>query len=86
MKETDMFVLVKRAQNGDQDSMNQIIRFFRPVIRSVVLKARLQDHKDVEQTLSERIIRAVQSYDLNSIPDFSTFCKQVCEKQTIVPL
>lgn len=80
MKETDTFDLVMKAQCGDQESMNQIIKFFHPVIQSVVLKTRLQDQKDVEQVLSERIIRVVQSYDLNSIPDFSTFCKKVCEK------
>jgi|GEM_PF-1639822 len=75
----DLYDLVCRAKRGDKDAMERIVEAFRPVIRKASRGAKGQERDDLEQELTEKMIRAVYAYDLESVPDFTAFCREVCE-------
>lgn len=77
---TKFYDVVLHAQNGDQEAMNSLIEAFRPLIRKTCGKLKYQDRQDIEQQLFEKIIYAVQSYDVRSIPDFHSFCESILKK------
>jgi DNA-directed RNA polymerase specialized sigma subunit len=79
MSEPELFDLVYRAKSGDQAALEKILARFQPAIRKAVRKAKLQDRRDLEQVINEKIIRAVYAYDLDSVPDFSRFVQVVAE-------
>jgi DNA-directed RNA polymerase specialized sigma subunit len=73
MDEPDLYDLVIRAKSGDKGALDDIVRLFRPVIHKASKRAKLQEQDDLEQLMSEKIIRAVYAYDLESVPDFTRF-------------
>jgi|GEM_PF-4744891 len=54
---------VLAAQNGDQDSLNQLLLLFRGAVQSCCRRAPIQDRADLEQQLWEKMIRAILLYD-----------------------
>ncbi|MBO8163440.1 MAG: helix-turn-helix domain-containing protein [Brevibacillus sp.] len=77
MSNVDLYDLVIRAKNGDKRSMKQIVDLFQPLIQKVCRRAKADERLDLEQHLTEKIIQAVYAYDLDSVPDYSTFCQQI---------
>ena len=71
----DLFDLVKMAQDGDREALNEIIKIFSPAIRSARKKTSWDKRDDLEQTILETIIIKIKSYNLSEVPNFSTFCK-----------
>ncbi|WP_281888919.1 helix-turn-helix domain-containing protein [Paenibacillus sp. YYML68] len=79
MSESDLYDLVHRAQNGDKEALGTILHLFRPVILKASKKAKPQERRDLEQHMSEKIIRAVYAYDMDSIPNYSQFVKEISD-------
>lgn len=77
MKENELYNLVKHAQYGDRDAMKRIIEQFLPFIRKAASYLPQSEAKDYEQVTTEKIVRAVNRYDLNSVPDFVKFCSMI---------
>ncbi|UUZ83511.1 helix-turn-helix domain-containing protein [Paenibacillus sp. P26] len=73
MERSDLFELVTRAKSGDKTALEEIITLFRPAIQRASKRAKPQERNDLEQHMSEKIIRAVYAYDLDSVPDYSRF-------------
>jgi DNA-directed RNA polymerase specialized sigma subunit len=75
MNEPDMYELVSRAKLGDKEALQEILRLFQPAIQKASKRAKPQERNDLQQHMSEKIIRAVFAYDLDSVPDFSQFAQ-----------
>ncbi|WP_430217372.1 helix-turn-helix domain-containing protein [Paenibacillus humicus] len=75
--EKDLFDLVQFAQNGDYNALNTIIKSFFPAIRSQCRNVNVDTQYDLEQIIVETIIKKVLTYDLSTIPDFTTFCRDI---------
>ncbi|MBE9916353.1 helix-turn-helix domain-containing protein [Paenibacillus donghaensis] len=75
MDATELFDLVSQAKNGDKAAIESIIQLFQPAIQKACRRTKPQERRDLEQHMSEKIIRAVYSYDIDSIPDYSRFVK-----------
>ncbi|WP_145949598.1 helix-turn-helix domain-containing protein [Paenibacillus sp. Y412MC10] len=81
MEDLELFDLVSRAQNGDNDAVYQLINILQPAIKSSRYKIKQHDRQDdLEQSIVEILIKKIMSYDLNQAPDFSTFCRQLEQK------
>lgn len=78
MSDRDLLDLVYLAQQNDQEAMSQILDYFKPLIRKVCNKSNPQDRSDLEQIINEKVIQAVQTYDLRSVPGFTSFCESIC--------
>lgn len=79
MSQPELFELVSQAKAGDKKALEGILNLFQPAIQKVCRRARLQERRDLEQHLNEKIIRAVFAYDMNSIPDYSRFIKVITD-------
>ncbi|NIK78801.1 RNA polymerase sporulation-specific sigma factor [Paenibacillus castaneae] len=77
MIETDLFLLVLRAKSGDKEALSSIITMFHPIIKKNSQRAGPNEQSDLQQHLSEMIIRAVLRYDMNTIPDYSAFIESI---------
>jgi hypothetical protein len=55
--------------------MEEIINLFLPYIRKLSKTVTPQDRNDLEQEITEKIIRVVYKYDICEIPNFTTFLK-----------
>ncbi|CAM3036760.1 helix-turn-helix domain-containing protein [Paenibacillus sediminis] len=71
MSEPELFDLVSRAKDGDKEALKEILLLFQPAIQKACRRAKIQERHDLEQHMSEKIIRAIYSYDIDSIPDYS---------------
>ncbi|PZD96704.1 hypothetical protein DNH61_05750 [Paenibacillus sambharensis] len=79
--EKELYELVKLAQAGDEEAMQDIITMLLPAIRAA-RKSMKPDHQDdLEQNLIELIIRKVQDYDLSGIPDYTAFSRNFMDTQ-----
>jgi hypothetical protein len=78
----DLYSLTHRAQNGDEDALNEIITMLGPAIRSARSKVRYNLQDDVEQDLVEIIIKKIKSYDLSHTPDYSSFCHELKKERS----
>lgn len=78
--EKDLFDLVQLAQNGDYYALNAIIQSFFPVIRSRRRTVNVNKQDDLEQIIVETVIKKVLTYDLSTTPDFTTFCRDISNK------
>lgn len=72
-----LYERVKRAQLGDQEAMNEIITGFLPLIRRTCRSVPPQEREDWHQGLILRLVKAVHTYDLSSVPDFTAFCREI---------
>lgn len=75
MTNDELFETVQRAQYGDRQAMQKIIEAYYPLIRKQTRTLDPSTSKDFEQTIIEKIVRAVHNYDITSLPDFITFCQ-----------
>ncbi|OMF30750.1 hypothetical protein BK133_16550 [Paenibacillus sp. FSL H8-0548] len=75
--ENELFDLVQRAQNGDNEAMHEIISFFMPAIKSARYKMKADRQDDLEQNIVETIMHKIITYDLTQTPDFSAFIRQL---------
>jgi hypothetical protein len=60
MTEIDLFILVQKEKKGGQESLNQIIVMFHPLIVIGSQRANPNERCDVQQDLTEKVIRAVR--------------------------
>ncbi|MFB9325929.1 helix-turn-helix domain-containing protein [Paenibacillus aurantiacus] len=74
MTNDELFENVQRAQYGDRPAMQSIIEAYYPLIRKQIRALAPTESKEFEQSIIEKIVRAVHNYDLNALPDFITFC------------
>ncbi|MCZ8519753.1 MULTISPECIES: helix-turn-helix domain-containing protein [Paenibacillus] len=77
MNSETLYERVKRAQLGDQEAMNEIITAFLPLIRRTCRSVPPQEREDWEQGLILRLMKAVRTYDLSTVPDFRDFCQEI---------
>ncbi|MBB3113935.1 DNA-directed RNA polymerase specialized sigma subunit [Paenibacillus phyllosphaerae] len=75
MTNAQLYDDVRQAQLGDRGAMQRIIEAYYPLIRKASRSVPPAAAKDFEQTIIEKIVRAVHNYDLEAIPDFVTFCE-----------
>jgi DNA-directed RNA polymerase specialized sigma subunit len=73
----NFYDVVLLVQNGDKEAVNSIIESFKPLIRKTCSKMKYQDGGDLEQLMFEKIIYAVQSYNLKTLPDFNSFFETI---------
>ncbi|WP_178025002.1 helix-turn-helix domain-containing protein [uncultured Paenibacillus sp.] len=76
----ELFDLVIRAQNGDREAVNEIIKIFTPAIQKACHKTNPNEQDDVGQQIVEIMIKKIMSYDLTQIPDFYEFCRELIEE------
>ncbi|GAB6989096.1 helix-turn-helix domain-containing protein [Paenibacillus pini] len=72
----ELYDLVLRAQNGDNDALQEILTIISPKIRFARTQIKPDRQDDLEQNILETLIRKIMTYDLNQTPDFSAFCRQ----------
>ncbi|NEW07920.1 helix-turn-helix domain-containing protein [Paenibacillus sp. SYP-B3998] len=77
MTNPNLYELVLKAKHGDKDSMNRILELFHPIIQQVCNRTNKNDRHDLRQHLAEKIIQSVIAYDMDTVPDYSTFCKLI---------
>ncbi|CAM4438913.1 helix-turn-helix domain-containing protein [Paenibacillus tarimensis] len=77
----DLYELVKLAQAGDGEAMQDIITMLLPVIRAARRSMKPDRQDDLEQNLIELIIRKVYDYDLSGVPDYTAFSRNFIDKQ-----
>jgi hypothetical protein len=83
MTQNDLFSLVERAKCGDKDAMYKIIVMFQPSINKACRYTHPNEQNDLRQYLTEKVIRAVLSYDLGSVPAYFQFINQTPSKSKI---
>ncbi|NOU83126.1 hypothetical protein GC101_30135 [Paenibacillus sp. LMG 31459] len=76
-REDPLLNMVAQAQAGDLEALHQIIIRFKPVIQKVSLTASINEQDDLEQDLTEMLIKKILNYPLNSAPDYSSFCNRL---------
>lgn len=74
MMNAQLYECVQKAQFGDRTAMQRIIEAYYPLIRKTAGAMAASTSKDFEQTIIEKVVRAVTNYDLDSVPDFISFC------------
>lgn len=77
MRNEELYQCMQHAQLGDRQAMQRIIESFFPLIRKATRNLPPSASKDYEQTIIEKIVRAVHNYDLQSIPSFTDFCQHI---------
>lgn len=77
----ELFDLVQRAQQGDNQAMYEIISSIMPAIRSASAKTKADRQDDLEQDIVETLIKKIKTYDLSHTPDFTEFCNRLIESQ-----
>ncbi|MNO31502.1 hypothetical protein D3C76_214770 [compost metagenome] len=87
MRNPELFDLVQKVQFGDREAMRKIIDAYYPLIRKTSRTLSSLSAKDFEQATIEKIVRSVQNYDLNALPDLETFlCSSVKIKTGVIDL
>ncbi|MFC0211385.1 helix-turn-helix domain-containing protein [Paenibacillus chartarius] len=81
MAETDLFELVQRAKHGDRESLGEIITMFQPAIKKACSRVKPQERYDLEQIISEKVIKAIINYEMDSIPDYSGFIDMITSRK-----
>ncbi|MBE3650933.1 helix-turn-helix domain-containing protein [Paenibacillus polymyxa] len=81
--ENELFDLVSLAQNGDKEALAMVISYFLPNLRHARSKVKPDSKDDLEQSIVEVIIKKVLTYDLANVPDFTKFCRQFGENQSL---
>ncbi|WP_419871715.1 helix-turn-helix domain-containing protein [Candidatus Pristimantibacillus sp. PTI5] len=77
-----LFDQVRAAQQGDKESLGQIIEAFAPAIRQAKHQTNRNEQEDVQQAIIEMLIHKILSYDLSQTLDYSAFCKlNQCESK-----
>ncbi|MBM7702409.1 helix-turn-helix domain-containing protein [Metabacillus iocasae] len=62
--------LMKRAQFGDEEAMQQLLNLFEPKIKQCVKYVPYQDREDIEQAIRLEMILAIRKFDFQSTPTF----------------
>ncbi len=67
--------LIKRCQNGDKAAFNELIRAFYPYVTKYLLKLTASEDiaEDLTQEVFLRIIRTIDSFDINGRASFGTY-------------
>ncbi|MGQ7278669.1 helix-turn-helix domain-containing protein [Brevibacillus thermoruber] len=65
--------LVKQAQNSDEKALIQILEMFEPKIKKTLRMTNRNVRDDIRQEIFFRLIRAIQSYNVDHIPDIWFF-------------
>ncbi|WP_145407911.1 helix-turn-helix domain-containing protein [Paenibacillus xylanexedens] len=76
----DLYHLVQHAKSGNREAMGTIIQRFEPSIKKVCRQAAMNEQYDLQQYVSEKIIRAILHYDMGTIPDFNQFVESVSDR------
>ncbi|MEC0123394.1 helix-turn-helix domain-containing protein [Paenibacillus pabuli] len=77
----EFYDAVQRAQNGDRESLLQIISAFQPIIQRMRYQVRPQERDDLSQTIVEGLIIKIMNYKLEHVPTYSEFCKQLFDAE-----
>lgn len=76
----ELFNLVQEAKNGDKLSMKQILFMFDPAINKMCNQSTIIDRNDLRQHLYEKIIRAIQNYNIDDSPDFFEYISLISKE------
>lgn len=82
----ELFDLVLKAQQCDQEAMQKIIRMFRPAIQSAKITVSGDRQNDLEQIIIEKLINKIRTYDISKTPDFTSFKQYLILSSTNQPL
>lgn len=67
--------IIKRCQNGDKAAFDELIRFFYPYVSKYLLK--ITSNSDITEDLTQetfvKIIRTIDTYDINGRATFATY-------------
>ncbi|RAW10112.1 hypothetical protein DC345_29020 [Paenibacillus taichungensis] len=77
----EFYDAVQRAQSGDRESMLQIISAFQPIIQRMRYQVRPQERDDLSQTIVEGLIIKIMNYELEHVPTYAEFCKQLFDAE-----
>ncbi|WP_342554426.1 helix-turn-helix domain-containing protein [Paenibacillus sp. FSL R7-0652] len=75
----DFYEAVRKAQNGDQESMQQIIDAFEPIIQRLRYQVRPQERDDLSQSIVEGLMIKIKNYNLDNVPTYAEFCRQIMD-------
>lgn len=73
MDNINLYHLARKAKEDDKEALMKILVMFEPAINKAVRRSSKQDQHDLQQYLTEKIIKAIRSYNLDAIPDFEEF-------------
>lgn len=71
-----LYELVKKAQQGDELALQQLIDQFEPKIKKVVNQLTVKDKEDLIQTIKVKLIEKIKHYDLDGLPGFWDFVEK----------
>lgn len=74
---TDLYHLLKRAKNSDQEAVAEIIERFEPKIKKSSKIADFYYREDLEQELRIEILKLVHRFEDRSIPGFWKFLEDI---------
>lgn len=72
-----LFDLVAKAQEGDNNSLREILDIFYPYIKQISRQRKVQEQEDVEQEITLVIISKILNYDLYTTYNFSQFAEVI---------
>lgn len=61
--------------------MLQIISAFQPIIQRMRYQVRPQERDDLSQTIMEGLIIKIMNYELEHVPTYAEFCKQLFDAE-----
>ncbi|NTU24448.1 helix-turn-helix domain-containing protein [Brevibacillus sp. HB1.2] len=75
-----LLMLLKRAQNNDEDAMMEIIERFEPKIRKSLRSTDSSVRDDIRQEMSLKIIEYILKYNFDKTLECFDFVKRVSQK------
>lgn len=70
---SELYELIKRAKNSDQEALNQIIKRFEPKIKKSSQIADYHYQEDLEQEMRIELLKLVDRFEFKQTPGFWQF-------------
>jgi len=68
-----LYEMVKKAQNGDQKTLEHLLRLVEPKVTYAASKVPVQEREDVKQELFLHLMEMIQRYDTEKVPTLSEY-------------
>ncbi|WP_019913616.1 helix-turn-helix domain-containing protein [Paenibacillus sp. HW567] len=70
---SNLLELMKKAQQKDNEAIEEIIHKFNPKIRKSLSQTSVQNRNDLRQEVNLKMIEAINKFDVESVPGFWEF-------------
>ena len=81
VNEDKLYGLIKRAQTGDINAIELIVKKMSPKIRKSLYVVDPENREDLEQEIKLKLIEAIYKYEMKSVPGFWEFTVLALQKQ-----